>query len=222
MPIKSRRDAVKRYEPVSLGRPATLEEPATDSPAAAALRHYHTSPAAAKEDKDKYNSMGVLHMHHRNARKTARLRQIIVVSVICLAIYCFLLAPEESLDGARWTNPESYAHQRHRAQREDGDHGESRRNAHSPELLSNRFLTEDQCRASFPGLLEQVDDEVAKGPVHLKRNPNNLGPLIARIRDGQVCHRNTEIERTKKCDKRQHANMQNISCTYYQRHGNPI
>lgn len=119
--------------------------------------------------------MGIAHLHHRSARQTARLRQIVVVSVICLAIYCFLLEPEDSLDSSRSANPEVYQ-QRQR---------EERYETLPPELLNNRFLTEDQCRATFPGLLEQVDDEVAKGPFKLERLPSNLGPLIARIRDAR-------------------------------------
>ncbi|KAI0540455.1 hypothetical protein GGR58DRAFT_130499 [Xylaria digitata] len=121
--------------------------------------------------------MGVSHMHHRSARQTARLRQIVVVSVICLAIYCFLLVPDESLDSSRSTNPEAY--QSRSRQREPGGR-------HPPDLLSNRFLAEDQCRASFPGLLDQVDSEVARGPFKLEPYPSNLGPLFARIRNGQL------------------------------------
>ncbi|RYC60134.1 hypothetical protein CHU98_g6091, partial [Xylaria longipes] len=123
--------------------------------------------------------MGAAHLHHRTARQTARLRQIVVICVICLAIYCFLLVPEESLDSSRSTNPEAY--QSPQRQRKEETY-----QTLSPELLNNRFLTEDQCRATFPGLLEQVDNEVAKGPFKLERSPSNLGPLIARIRDGQL------------------------------------
>lgn len=136
--------------------------------------------------------MGITHMHPRSARQSARLRQIVVISVICLAIYCFLLVPEKSLDGSRSTNPEAYPsppdqRQRQGQQREaDGVEEEERHHVLPPELLNNRFLTEEQCRATFPGLLDQVDEEVAKGPFKLERSPSNLGPLIARIRDGQV------------------------------------
>ncbi|KAI0182513.1 hypothetical protein EV127DRAFT_354734 [Xylaria flabelliformis] len=108
--------------------------------------------------------MGATHLHHRSARQTARLRQIIVVCVICLAIYCFLLA---------YRSPSR-------------KHEEERYQTLPPEVLNNRFLTEDQCRATFPGILEQVDNEVAKGPFKLKRSPSNLGPTILRIRDGQL------------------------------------
>ncbi|KAI1821384.1 glycosyl transferase family 90-domain-containing protein [Xylaria intraflava] len=104
------------------------------------------------------STMGVA---HRSVRQTTRLRQIFVVSVLCLAIYCFLVVPEKNLK-------------------------EEPKRALPQELLNNRFLTEDQCRARFPGLLAEVDNEVAKGPFTLQRNPYNLGPLIARIRDGQL------------------------------------
>ncbi|KAF2965336.1 hypothetical protein GQX73_g8244 [Xylaria multiplex] len=125
--------------------------------------------------------MGVSHLHHRSARQTARLRQIVVVSVLCLAIYCFLLVPDESLDSSRSTNPEAYQTQTQPPARQRESAGRL-----SPDLLSNRFLPEDQCRASFPGLLDQVDGEVAKGAFKLEPYPSNLGPLFARIRDGQT------------------------------------
>ncbi|KAI2640306.1 glycosyl transferase family 90-domain-containing protein [Xylaria nigripes] len=102
--------------------------------------------------------MNVSSLYHR---QTARLRQIVIVSVLCLAIYCYLLMPEEGRK-------------------------EARRRTLPPALLNNRFLSEEQCRASFPGLLADVDQEVARGPFKLERNRFNLGPLIARIRDGQL------------------------------------
>ncbi|KAI0813415.1 hypothetical protein GGR55DRAFT_576317 [Xylaria sp. FL0064] len=129
--------------------------------------------------------MGVSHIHHRSARQTTRLRQIVIISVVCLAIYCFLLVPDESLDGFRSTNPEAYQ-SRAQSQPQEREKEEERRHVLPAELLNNRFLTEDRCRASFPGLLEQVDNEVAKGPFKLERPANLLGPLIARIRDGQL------------------------------------
>ncbi|KAI1438499.1 hypothetical protein GGR50DRAFT_435607 [Xylaria sp. CBS 124048] len=99
---------------------------------------------------------------YRGLRQTTRLHQIVVVCVLCLAIYCFLFTPAEIQEEKPRPAPLS------------------------PDTLNNRFLTEDQCRAAFPGLLTEVDNEVAKGPFKLERNPYNLGPLIARIRDGQL------------------------------------
>ncbi|KAI1270140.1 hypothetical protein F5Y18DRAFT_4731 [Xylariaceae sp. FL1019] len=130
--------------------------------------------------------MGTSHLQHfpRSTRQTARLRQTLIISVICLAIYCFLLVPEESLDSSRSDNPELYRSQpaRPSEQRKGQDDGHSL----PPELLGNPFLSEDQCRESFPGLLKEIDDEVAKGPFRLVRSPSHLGPLIARIRDGHL------------------------------------
>ncbi|KAI1116377.1 hypothetical protein F5Y14DRAFT_440065 [Nemania sp. NC0429] len=134
--------------------------------------------------------MGITHTHPRGARQTARLRQIVVISVICLAVYCFLLVPDKSLDGSRSTSPEAYPSPPNQRQRPQGQGGgreeEEEEEPLPPELLNNRFLTEEQCRATFPGLLDQVDDEVAKGPFKLQRPGSTLGPLIARIRDGQL------------------------------------
>ncbi|KAI0137869.1 hypothetical protein F4776DRAFT_654575 [Hypoxylon sp. NC0597] len=95
----------------------------------------------------------------RGPSSAARLRQVFIVSVICLALYCFLLVPDHSLDSSR-TLP--------------------------PALLNNRFLTSSQCAAAFPGLTREIDDVVAKGPFTLARRPHDLGPLVARIRDGKL------------------------------------
>ncbi|KAI1332777.1 hypothetical protein F5Y16DRAFT_125401 [Xylariaceae sp. FL0255] len=134
--------------------------------------------------------------HHRSSispRQTARLRQIVVISVLCLAVYCFLLTPEKSLDSSRSTNPEAYdsssrpstQHDRGKNRYPAEEDWESRPPP-GPEILQNRFLSEEQCRANFPGLLKEVDDEVARGTFRLERNPFNRGPLVARIRDGQL------------------------------------
>ena len=58
----------------------------------------------------------------------------------------------------------------------------------SEESLRSRLLTEEQCRAVFPGLLKEVDDAVARGPfVQDKFDPENpLGPVRGRIKDGKV------------------------------------
>ncbi|OBT88808.1 hypothetical protein VE02_03167 [Pseudogymnoascus sp. 03VT05] len=56
------------------------------------------------------------------------------------------------------------------------------------ETLLSRSLTEEQCRAAFPGLLKEVDDAVARGPfVQDKFDPeNSLGPVRGRIKDGKL------------------------------------
>lgn len=125
-------------------------------------------------------------------RQTARLKQVIVVAcVVCLAVYCFVLAPpgrrdldlspsssSSSTSGA--VTPESEFH------RPSYKYEQPPLPPLPPELLEDRSLTEAQCRASFPGLLKEVDEAVARGPFTLKRSRSSLGPLIARIRDGQV------------------------------------
>ncbi|KAI1418527.1 glycosyl transferase family 90-domain-containing protein [Hypoxylon sp. FL1857] len=96
----------------------------------------------------------------RGPASAARLRQVFIISVVCLALYCFLLVPDQSLDSSRTKLP--------------------------PTLLNNRFLTSSQCAAAFPGLTKEIDDVVAKGPFTLTRRPHDLGPLVARIRDGKL------------------------------------
>ncbi|KAI0838765.1 hypothetical protein F5Y06DRAFT_287075 [Hypoxylon sp. FL0890] len=96
----------------------------------------------------------------RGRALAARLRQVFIISVVCLALYCFLLVPDHSLDSSRTKLP--------------------------PALLNNRFLTSSQCAAAFPGLTKEIDDVVAKGPFTLPRRPHDLGPLVARIRDGKL------------------------------------
>lgn len=58
----------------------------------------------------------------------------------------------------------------------------------SEETQQSRTLTEEQCRAAFPGLLKEVDDAVARGPfVQDKFDPeNSLGPVRGRIKDGKA------------------------------------
>ncbi|KAI1178135.1 hypothetical protein F4777DRAFT_145357 [Nemania sp. FL0916] len=127
--------------------------------------------------------MGVSHVRPRSPRQAARLRQIVVISVLCLAIYCFLLTPSSGSSSTASKNSETWESP---PLMRPGKGAANGRSSLPPELLNNRFLTEDQCRATFPRLLEQVDDEVAKGPFTLTRTPGNLGPTIARIRDGQL------------------------------------
>lgn len=108
-----------------------------------------------------------------NKKQASRLRQILITSVGLLLLYVFLVTPEASLDSSKTildTFPD----------------GPGRRPRHPKALLDNRFLTAEQCAAAFPGLTKEIDDAVAKGPFVLERT-SELGPLIARIKDGKVC-----------------------------------
>ncbi|KAK3503639.1 hypothetical protein B0T13DRAFT_493375 [Neurospora crassa] len=53
------------------------------------------------------------------------------------------------------------------------------------EILNNLFLDAETCRATFPGLMKEIDDAVAKGPFKVKRS-SDLGPMQVRIRDGKI------------------------------------
>lgn len=57
----------------------------------------------------------------------------------------------------------------------------------SADILQSLSLTEDQCRAAFPGLTKEIDDAVARGPFPLKRQPGHYTGLVqGRIKDGKV------------------------------------
>lgn len=57
----------------------------------------------------------------------------------------------------------------------------------SKETLENLSLTEKQCRATFPGLMKEVDDAVARGPFDLKKEPDDYtGMVQLRIKDGKA------------------------------------
>jgi hypothetical protein len=57
----------------------------------------------------------------------------------------------------------------------------------SKETLESLTLTEEQCRATFPGLTKEIDDAVARGPFDLKREPDHSTGLVqGRIKDGKV------------------------------------
>ena len=56
----------------------------------------------------------------------------------------------------------------------------------SASLLNNLTLTEEECRATFPGLMREIDDTVALGPFDVK-DTGEFGPLQGRIKDGKVC-----------------------------------
>jgi hypothetical protein len=57
----------------------------------------------------------------------------------------------------------------------------------SKETLENLSLTEGQCRITFPGLMKEIDDAVARGPFTLKKEPDDYtGMVQLRIKDGKV------------------------------------
>lgn len=64
-----------------------------------------------------------------------------------------------------------------------GRHGGSRGRLALFETLN---LDEAQCNATFPGLMADIDSEVARGPFTLKQTTGTMGPLQARIEDGRV------------------------------------
>ncbi|XXH03968.1 hypothetical protein Hte_010376 [Hypoxylon texense] len=134
--------------------------------------------------------MGGSMISQRRPASYARLRQVVVVSVVCLALYCFLLVPDHSLDSSR-TVPDPFPyHSSSRSQRpssQQQQQQQQQQQRHPPELLNNRFLTTSQCAAAFPGLTKEIDDVVAKGPFVLPRNSHSgLGPLVARVRGGRL------------------------------------
>lgn len=55
----------------------------------------------------------------------------------------------------------------------------------SSSLFDNLGMTEAQCRTTFPGLMDPIDEQVRRGPFPLQA-ASDLGPLQARVRDGQV------------------------------------
>ncbi|PMD33840.1 hypothetical protein L207DRAFT_589394 [Hyaloscypha variabilis F] len=57
----------------------------------------------------------------------------------------------------------------------------------SKEIFENLSLTEEQCRATFPGLMKEIDDAVARGPFELKKEPDDYTGLVQlRIKDGKM------------------------------------
>ncbi|KAK9426183.1 hypothetical protein SUNI508_12544 [Seiridium unicorne] len=110
-----------------------------------------------------------------SSRQTSCLRQIVITCVSLLALYVFILVPEESLDSSRAVLNDFPGDRKGRA-------GKTRL---AEQLLNNRFLTSDQCAAAFPELTKDIDDAVAKGPFTLEAS-GPLGPLIGRIKDGKL------------------------------------
>jgi hypothetical protein len=57
----------------------------------------------------------------------------------------------------------------------------------SKKTLENLSLAEEQCRATFPGLMKEIDDAVARGPFKLEKEPDDYtGMVQLRIKDGKV------------------------------------
>ncbi|KAH8768815.1 glycosyl transferase family 90-domain-containing protein [Hyaloscypha finlandica] len=55
------------------------------------------------------------------------------------------------------------------------------------ETLKNLSLTEEQCRATFPGLMMEFDGAVARGPFKLEKEPDDYtGMVQLRIKDGKM------------------------------------
>ncbi|ERS98676.1 hypothetical protein HMPREF1624_05463 [Sporothrix schenckii ATCC 58251] len=52
-------------------------------------------------------------------------------------------------------------------------------------LSNNLHLTEKECRAAFPGLMDPIDKQVRRGPFPL-HPASDLGPLQARVRNGRL------------------------------------
>lgn len=63
--------------------------------------------------------------------------------------------------------------------------GSVRRKLTDEILLNNLSLDGETCRATFPGLMKEIDDTVAKGPFKVKRS-SDLGPMQVRIREGRI------------------------------------
>jgi len=52
----------------------------------------------------------------------------------------------------------------------------------------NLGMTERECRATFPGLMREIDESVSRGPFLLERaNDDYMGLVQGRIADGKVC-----------------------------------
>jgi hypothetical protein len=57
----------------------------------------------------------------------------------------------------------------------------------SKKTLEKLSLTERQCRTTFPGLMKEIDDGVARGPFILKKEPDDYtGMVQLRVKDGKL------------------------------------
>ncbi|KAK8873845.1 hypothetical protein PGQ11_004359 [Apiospora arundinis] len=123
-------------------------------------------------------------------KQYARLRSVAIVSLVLLVIYLFLLHPDQSLSSSRATTTtfDDFPAPSYDGDSDSGAKGrlpQKLKMTLTPELLNNRFMTLQQCANTFPGLTKEIDDVVAKGPFTLTK-PSDLGPLIARIKEGKL------------------------------------
>ncbi|KAI1465927.1 uncharacterized protein F4812DRAFT_88899 [Daldinia caldariorum] len=118
----------------------------------------------------------------------SRLQQIVLLSVLFLALYCFLLVPDHSLDSSRPAMADTYYTfpNPHSSSSSLSSSSNLKDGLLPPSLLNNLHLTTSQCEFSFPGLTREIAAAVSKGPFTLRRNPHGLGPTILRIRDGHL------------------------------------
>ncbi|KAK8089887.1 hypothetical protein PG997_004848 [Apiospora hydei] len=125
--------------------------------------------------------------------QSIRLRNVTIASLALLVFYVFLLHPaDQNLDSSRATKAKfndfpgaSYGSGSGSGRGSSAKQKPPSWQKLSPELLNDRFMNSQQCASTFPGLTKEVDDVVAKGSFTLTKT-SELGPLIARIKDGKV------------------------------------
>jgi hypothetical protein len=103
------------------------------------------------------------------ARRNRQMRQVMYLLGILLVIYFFLF----TISGEA-AEPSIWKLQAYSPPRRPANH-----------VLNNLSLDEKQCAAAFPGLTKEIDDVVAEGPFKV-RDTGDLGPIQARVKDGQV------------------------------------
>ena len=105
-------------------------------------------------------------------RRSRRIRQLTLLLGLCLVAYCLIFI----------STPPKLSHDDGRPKE---DLARKPDQWLSPDVLDNLFLDERQCAATFPGLMKEIDDTVAKGPFKVKHT-SARGPLQGRIKDGKV------------------------------------
>ncbi|KAK8114186.1 hypothetical protein PG999_006255 [Apiospora kogelbergensis] len=104
-------------------------------------------------------------------KQSARLRNVAVVSLVLLVFYGFLLHSDQDLGSSR---PKTTA-----------EFDDSPRDQLRQPCEKASVAAEAVCATTFPGLTKEIDDVVAKGPFTLTKT-GDLGPLIARVKDGKL------------------------------------